>query len=127
MGHDRPEVQALGDRATMFLRAAYDDLEDNRFDLAVFHSEQAVQLTLKYVLAKQLGHFPHTHSLIESFESGELIRQDLYDLYKSKRYLIEVMSDAYIDRYLPRSYSRETAEALVPCARNFLSAVGLWR
>jgi HEPN domain-containing protein len=57
----------------------------------------------------------------------ELIRQDLYDLYKSKRYLIEVMSDAYIDRYLPRSYSRETAEALVPCARNFLSAVGLWR
>jgi HEPN domain-containing protein len=55
----------------------------------------------------------------------ELIRQDLYDLYKSKRYLIEVMSDAYIDRYLPRSYSRETAEALVPCARNFLSAMGL--
>ena len=40
--------------------------------------------------------------------------------------LREVMSDAYIaSRYLPRSYSRETAEALVPCARNFLSAMGL--
>ena len=48
----------MGDRATMFLRAAYDDLEDDRFDLAAFHSEQAVQLTLKYILAKQLGHFP---------------------------------------------------------------------
>lgn len=47
---------------------------------------------------------------------------------KSKRYLVEVMSDAYIaSRYLPRSYSSDTAEALVSCAEEFLSAVGLWR
>ncbi len=128
MGYDRPEVQALGARSRMFLRAAYDDLEDDRFDLAAFHSEQAVQLALKYVLAKQLGHFPHTHSLIELFEGVKSVRQDLYEFYKSKRYLVEVMSDAYIaSRYLPRSYSRETAEALVSCAKEFLLEVGLWR
>mgnify|MGYP001772471204 CR=1 FL=1 len=32
-------------------------------DLAAFHAEQALQLALKYLLARDYGHYPHTHDL----------------------------------------------------------------
>jgi len=66
----------------MFLEAAKDDLRAERVDLAAFHAEQASQLTLKYVLAVQVGYYPHTHSLRRLFEEVRAVRLDLWQLYE---------------------------------------------
>jgi len=63
------EAETLKRRAWEFLAAAEDDLRAGRTDLAAFHSEQAAQLALKYVLAKEIGYYPHTHSLKALFEA----------------------------------------------------------
>jgi len=68
----RREVEYLRRRAFEFLEAARDDIERGRFDLAAFHAEQALQLALN--LARDYGHYPHTHDLRDLFELGEEAR-----------------------------------------------------
>ena len=64
----RREVEVLRRRTFEFLDAAMDDLGKGRVDLAAFHAEQALQLALRYLLARDLGTYPHTHDLRELFE-----------------------------------------------------------
>ncbi|ACB39450.1 HEPN domain-containing protein [Pyrobaculum neutrophilum] len=117
----REEVEILRERAFAFLEAAEDDLRAGRVDIAAFHCEQAVQLALKYVLAREAGYFPHTHSLRRLFEEAREVRPDLWDLYVEHRYAFEVMEDAYIGaRYLPRRYARDVAEGLLEVAKELV-------
>ncbi len=113
----REEAEVLKERARLFLDAAKDDLRAGRFDLAAFHSEQAAQLALKYLLASTTGYYPHTHSLATLFEQVKELRSDLWKLYLDNRMAFEVMEDAYLGgRYLPRRYAKEVAEHLVKIA-----------
>nr|KJR72790.1 MAG: DNA-binding protein [Thermoproteus sp. AZ2] len=118
----RAEVEILRERARMFLEAARDDLRAGRVDLAAFHAEQASQLALKYILARETGYYPRTHSLKELFEAVKQIRPDLWRLYLEEMFVFEVMEDAYIGaRYLPRRYSKEVAVRTVEVAERLLS------
>ncbi|MGC8582921.1 MAG: HEPN domain-containing protein [Thermoproteus sp.] len=117
----REDVEVLRERALLFLEAARDDLKAGRYDLAAFHSEQATQLALKYLLASALGHYPHTHSLAALFELVKAVREDVWRLFEENRMEFEVMEDAYIGgRYLPRRYSKEVAERLVKTAERLV-------
>ena len=115
------EVEFLRRRALEFLEAAQDDLRAGRTDLAAFHAEQALQLALKYLLARDFGSYPHTHDLRALFE---LIREhtpEIWDFYTENKYAIEIMIDAYIGaRYLPREYRRDIVEHLVVVAKTFV-------
>ena len=53
----KEEIEILGERAKAFLEEAKEDVDKGRFDLAVFHLEQALQLKMKYILAKKVGYF----------------------------------------------------------------------
>ncbi|AAL63111.1 HEPN domain-containing protein [Pyrobaculum aerophilum] len=111
----REEVEILG--ARLFLEVAREDLRAGRYDLAAFHSEQAAQLALKYLLASTIGHYPHTHSLEVLFKLAKAVREDVWRLYEENRMAFEVMEDAYLGgRYLPRRYAKEVAEHLVELA-----------
>ena len=117
----RREVEVLRRRAFEFLDAAVDDLEKGRADLAAFHAEQALQLGLKYLLARDLGTYPHTHDLRELFELFRGFRPDVWRFYEENRLAVEVLVDAYIGaRYLPREYRRDVVEQLVMLVGEFL-------
>ncbi len=119
MGRD--EVEVLRERALAFLDAAEDDLRSGRVDIAAFHCEQAVQLALKYVLAREAGYYPHTHSLRPLFELARAVRPDLWDVYVKYKHAFEVMEDACIGaRYLPRRYARDVVEDLLGIARELV-------
>ena len=45
--------EVLNKRAKLFLKEAENDIKNGFFDLAAFHLEQALQLKLKYILAKK--------------------------------------------------------------------------
>ncbi|MEL9991832.1 MAG: HEPN domain-containing protein [Thermoproteus sp.] len=119
----RGDVEVLRERALAFLESAKDDLRAGRVDIAAFHCEQAVQLALKYLLAREAGSYPHTHSLRRLFEEAARIRRDLWELYESRKMAFEVMEDAYIGaRYLPRRYARDVVEELLRAAEEAVRA-----
>jgi len=125
----RREVEYLRRRAFEFLEAARDDVERGRFDLAAFHAEQALQLALKYLLARDYGHYPHTHDLRDLFELLKEKRPEVWDFYLANRYAVEILVDAYVGaRYLPRSYRADVVKHLVEVAARFLEEyVGVGR
>ena len=115
-------MEILREWAHMFLEAARDDLRAGKVDLAAFHAERARQLALKYVLASQMGYYPHTHSLRRLFDGARAVGPELWQL--RERYMLdfEIMEDAYLGAwYLPRWYSREVAERLVKVAEELVS------
>jgi len=125
----RREVEYLRRWAFEFLEAARDDVEKGRFDLAAFHAEQALQLALKYLLARDYGHYPHTHDLRDLFELLKEKRPEVWDFYLANRYAVEILVDAYVGaRYLPRSYRADVVKRLVEVAARFLEEyVGVGR
>ncbi len=122
---ERIEVKVLKKRSREFLEAAQDDLEKNRVDLAAFHSEQAVQLALRYLLAREAGYYPRTHSIRRLFHEIAKIRPELENIYD--RYIIELMEEAYISaRYLPRAWSPDVVKDMVKAAEEILEELGIW-
>jgi HEPN domain-containing protein len=55
--------EELVSRAIYFYRVSSYDASAGRYDIALFHLEQAVQLALKAYLLKTLGDFPKIRSL----------------------------------------------------------------
>ncbi|WP_456327193.1 HEPN domain-containing protein [Archaeoglobus sp.] len=51
------------DRAKKFEKASEYFFKDGIYDLSAFHVEQTFQLYLKYILAREIGYFPKTHSI----------------------------------------------------------------
>ncbi len=102
-------IEKFLERAEGFIRDATYDLENKRFDLAMVHVEQAIQLILKAKLLDLIGFFPKTHSLvtlidrileIEKVEELKKIKEDNY-------YLLRRIEDAY---FLGRYYLVEFDE-----------------
>jgi HEPN domain-containing protein len=108
-------VSFLLNNARNFLHDARRDLEEGIWNLSIFHSEQALQLCIKYKLYTYLGDYPKTHDLrilyhdLKRFENIEL--DDL---------MLDFLTQSYISsRYLPYTFSKETAEK----ALNFVESV----
>ena len=98
-------------RAIHFYRVSSYDASAGRYDIALFHLEQAVQLALKAYLLKTLGDFPKIHSLKDLIDVCE--NNCLRNLVDEKWYIVDVLEDAYIGgRYFIRRYNlREYEES----------------
>ncbi|MDI9619595.1 MAG: HEPN domain-containing protein [Candidatus Nezhaarchaeota archaeon] len=99
------------EKAKHFYRVSEYDVSMGRFDIALFHLEQAVQLALKASLFKSIGDFPRTHSIWELIEVSNDER--LKRLADEKWFVIDILEDAYIGaRYFIRRYTeKEYVEA----------------
>jgi HEPN domain-containing protein len=105
-------------RAEHFYRISDNDASAGRYDIALFHLEQAVRLALKAYLLKTMGDFPRTHSIKDLVElSGNSC---LTRLSNEKWYILDILEDAYTGaRYFVRSYGeKEYVEA-----KNFVEGV----
>ena len=113
-------MEELFDRAKKFLKEAEDDVAKEFYDLCMFHLEQALQLLLKYILAKRVGYFSKTHSLITLNEEVRKVEPEISEFLDKNRRLLRELERAYIGaRYLPFTYEKEEAEE----ALNFVKRV----
>ncbi|MEB3778777.1 MAG: HEPN domain-containing protein [Desulfurococcales archaeon] len=105
-------------RAKHFLKASEFDVSEERYDIALFHLEQAVQLAIKVYLLRELGDFPRIRSLYDLIEVAG--NECLKGLAEEQWYVIDILDDAYTgSRYFIRRYGEKEYKA----ARQFVERV----
>ncbi|WP_456469474.1 HEPN domain-containing protein [Archaeoglobus sp.] len=78
--------------------------------LAAFHIEQAFQLYLKYILAKELGYFPKMYSLSALFKGVSKIDGRFFEFYKDTT----------------REYSKEEISKMMEVLNRFKEVFKKW-
>lgn len=92
-------------------KKAREALDEGAYGFVLFFAEQALQLRIKYILAKRIGDYPKAHRFSVLFEALGKIYGDALEFYERNIELFELLEDAYITvRYLGRDYSRLAAE-----------------
>jgi len=98
--------EEIAKRAKHFFDISKHDVSANRYDIALFHLEQATQLALKAYLLKTFGDFPRTYSLMDLIELSE--NSCLKRLAEDMWYIIDILEDAYTGaRYFIRRYGEK--------------------
>lgn len=109
--------------ALKFLEEAQESLKRGDYAFTMLFVEQAVQLALKYLLAKRFGDFPKTHSLKLLFElTGD---DELMTFYRENVDLIREIELAYIaSRYIDVEYTKAVAERALQLAEKLMEVIG---
>lgn len=108
----------LVERARHFHRLSSYDVREGRYDIALFHLEQAAQLAIKAYMLRELGSFPRVHSLYELIEASG--NECLMRLADRLWYVVDILIDAYTgSRYFIRRYGEKEYRA----AREFVEEV----
>jgi len=107
----------LKENAEAFLKNARDLFSKGVYQLVAFNCEQAVQLFLKYILAKKLGEFPKTHSLKRLFREVENFCPALKELAEEHITLVGDLEFAYIaSRYYPAEFTHKEVSLMIEFA-----------
>ncbi|QXJ29172.1 Uncharacterized protein J5U23_02041 [Saccharolobus shibatae B12] len=110
----------LLNNAKNFLHDARRDFEEGIWNLSVFHSEQALQLCVKYKLYIHLGDYPKTHDL-------KILISNLgrFEKVKIDELMLDFLVQSYISsRYLPYTFSKESAEKALNFVENIMRSLG---
>ena len=123
------DVEILRGRAKTFLKYAKGTLERGDFDFACFSSEQAAQLFIKSVILELVGEVPRLHRVRELLyllgRSVPEMEKPITKFIEENREVLRALDDAYItSRYMPSTYTREDAEALVRLAEDLIEFMG---
>jgi len=123
----REEVEILRRRAEEFTDLAKRLDREGLYSLAAFSAEQAMQLTLKYILAKQLGYFPRTHSMTKLFNELASLDISFKQFYEKHELVLKHLEDSYIlSRYLPREYNKAEVAEMLKVLDRFREELGKW-
>ncbi|MEM4155905.1 MAG: HEPN domain-containing protein [Archaeoglobaceae archaeon] len=121
------EIVVFAERAKKFEEVAKYLYRTKVFDLSAFNVEQALQLYLKFILAKELGYFPKTHSLTRLFNDLSKLDKAFLEFYEENEIIIKDIEDAYIlSRYLPRDYSEKEVELMINTLEKFKERFKEW-
>ncbi len=118
------KIDFLKERAKEFWERAIEDFDKKRYNLAAFDLEQALQLFLKYLIAKKVGEWPHTHYLVELFERLAEVyeNRDILKFYEENKLFFDDLSDAYFtSRYYPKVFRKEVVKELIEKSKEFIS------
>jgi len=126
--NSKDELALINRRASVFFEEAEHLLKKGEYDVAVFNAEQSAQLCCKAALLGSTGDFPRSHSVIDLINRlGEATKSTAKarEFLKRNRESLKLLETAYIDsRYLPVSYSKEDAEAIMNTSRTVKKFVG---
>ncbi len=108
--------------ALKFLEEAKESFKKEDYAFAMLFVEQAVQLALKYLLARRFGDFPRTHSLKLLFElTGD---DGLMAFYRENVDLIREIELAYIaSRYTDVEYTKAVVERALQLAERLMGMI----
>ena len=129
----------LKKNAVSFLKNAKELFEKGEYNLSAFNVEQAVQLILKYLIAKNFGDFPEnfgdlfyenfkdlirTHSIKFLLKKAWEICPDLKDIFTKEANVIGNIENAYItSRYYPVEFTREEIEKMLDVADEIFDVI----
>jgi len=123
----REDVDVFLDRAKKFESASEHFFKEGIYDLSAFHIEQSLQLYLKYILAKEIGYFPKTHSLSRLFKELSKIDKKFKEFYEKNEIILKLVEDAYLlARYFPRDYSKREVSKMIDVLKRFKEEFREW-
>ncbi len=113
--------EKLLERAKQFLKDALYDAECRRYDIAIVHLEQALQLLLKAKIYERFGEFPITHNLkilLRTLGEAELVDK--------RREVINLLESAYLaGRYYDIGYEKEDFEIVFKFVKEVFEKYGI--
>ncbi len=111
-------MEFLKKNALKFLSEAEESFNKKDYNMTMFFIEQFFQLSLKYIIYKNYGEFPKTHSLKLLFE---IIKdENLIKLYRENLDTFREIELSYIaSRYLDVEYSERIAKESLELAKRF--------
>ncbi len=111
-----------------FFKEGERNLNEGKYNLAMFHLEQALQLGLKYKLYELTGTYDKTHDIIILLNKIiELTKDNKLKEIMDKEYItLELIKQAYISsRYLPFKYDKKSVEKAYQVVKNILNVLGI--
>jgi len=122
------EIEMMLKRAYGFIEDAVFDFEKGRFDLAMFHLEQAAQLFIKAKLLELMGYYRRSHLLRELLSDLSKVWKgtEISEFTKKYRRELRDMERAYVSaRYVYEEFFREEVERALKAVKEL--EVLLWR
>ncbi|MGC9104418.1 MAG: HEPN domain-containing protein [Candidatus Methanodesulfokora sp.] len=108
--------------AMKFLEEAHESFKKGDYAFTMLFVEQAVQLALKYFLARKFGEFPKSHSLKLLFELADDER--LTEFYRNEIDLIRDIELSHVAaRYMDVEYTEEAARRALDLAERLIKVI----
>ena len=111
-----------------FFKEGERNLNEGKYNLAMFHLEQASKLGLKYKLYELTGTYDKTHDIIILLNKVIELTKDnkLKEIMDIEYMTLELIKQAYISsRYLPFTYDKKSAEKAYQVVKNILNVLGI--
>ncbi|NAZ26465.1 MAG: HEPN domain-containing protein [Nanoarchaeota archaeon] len=111
-----------------FFKEGEKNLNEGKYNLAMFHLEQALQLGLKYKLYELTGTYDKTHDIIILLNKITELTKDnkLKEIMDNEYITLELIKQAYISsRYLPFTYDKKSTEKAYQVVKNILNVLGI--
>ena len=119
-------MEFLKENAEYFEKKAIEALKEKPRFVLLF-AEQAIQLYIKYILAKEIGDYPKTHRISVLFEELSKIAEDAMMFYEKYAEYFDLLEEAFITtRYLGKEYSHKSAEKALKVLEEFKEVFGKW-
>lgn len=116
----------LKERAKEFWERGFEDLEKNRFNLAAFDFEQAIQLFIKYLISLKVGDWPKTHYFYELLKelSDVYKHEEILKFYNENEIFFSDLEDAYFtSRYFDKKFSDNLIKSIIENCKEFLKLI----
>lgn len=119
-------MEFLRENAEYFEKKAREAVNEKpRFVL--FFVEQAIQLYIKYILAKVFEDYPKTHRLKVLLHEFSKIDEKVEKFYEDYADVIDLVEEAYITaRYLGKEYSEKSAKKALEMLERFKEVFENW-
>jgi HEPN domain-containing protein len=121
-------AEHLKRNALDFFNEAKRNLNEGKYNLAMFHLKQTLQLLLKYILFNFKGSFEKTHNILRLLDEVISLtkNENLQRIRREETPVLELITQAYIaSRYLPFSYETITVKKAYNVVKNILNEVGI--
>jgi len=109
-----------------FFKEGERNLNEGKYNLAMFHLEQALQLGLKYKLYELTGTYDKTHDIIILLNKVIELTKDnkLKEIMDTEYVTLELIKQSYISsRYLPFTYDKKSVEKAYQVVKNILNVL----
>jgi len=119
-------MEYLKKNAEYFEKKAIEALDEEP-KFVLFFTEQALQLYLKYILAKKLGDYPKTHKLKVLLNEFGKLNKEVELFIKKYELVIDLLEEAYItSRYIDKTYSKRSADEAIKMLKEFKEVFKEW-
>ena len=119
-------MDLLKNNSIDFFKEGERNLNEGKYNLAMFHLEQALQLGLKYKLYELTGTYDKTHDIIILLNKVIELTKDnkLKEIMDTEYVTLELIKQSYISsRYLPFTYDKKSVEKAYQVVKNILNVL----